>query len=347
MTEGTDASPPSSSAPEPPPELPPEPVPESPVARRAFVDDDAPEEPPIEDPYLLRPTPVVRRGVSRLAVSSLVAAPFGPVGAILAIVFGWHARREIEHEAALEAAAQGGEAAAPRRPGHGLATAGMALGVLLTMAWGGALSFVAWTYRYRADPAGDEPSAPAVTSARAVPGHPAPAPVAPRPQRVAEPDPPVAPKYTKTHRQGTITVVDVGIASASLADELAKQRAEASSAGETMMVMATSGGCDPCRGVDRSLADPLMQTALARVRLVRVDIQVFHEDLDALRMPHDGVPGFFLLAPDLTPRDGLNGGEWDDDIAANIAPVLGAFVRGKYTQRRETWQAVPASGMSL
>ncbi len=53
------------------------------------------------------------------------------------------------------------------------------------------------------------------------------------------------------------------------------------------------------------------------------------------------------LGVNLTPRDGIDGGEWDDDIAQNIAPVLGAFVRGKYPARREAWKAVRGSGMRL
>ena len=294
--------------------------------------------PPIDDPYLLRAPPPVRGGVSRLAVSAIVAAPLGPVGAILAIVFGWHARQELEQEAA----AAGGRAVAPRRSGYGLATAGMILGVVLTMGWGGALSYWAWTYRYRSDPAGDEPSATAATTGSPLP-QPAPAPTAPR----AVDAEPFAPKYTRVQREGRITVVDVGITAQSLSAELAKQRAEASAARETMLVMTTANGCVPCRGVDRSLGDPLLQAALAGVRLVRLDIEVFHEDLDALKLRHEGVPGFFLLAPDLTPRDGITGAEWDDDIPGNIAPVLGPFVRGRYPQRREPWRAVPASGMAL
>ena len=43
----------------------------------------------------------------------------------------------------------------------------------------------------------------------------------------------------------------------------------------------------------------------------------------------------------------IHGGEWDDDIPPNIAPVLGAFVRGKYGTRRYPWQPLPGSGMRL
>jgi hypothetical protein len=156
-----------------------------------------------------------------------------------------------------------------------------------------------------------------------------------------------APARTQIEHKGRITVVDLGRATSSLSDELARQRADAAAAHETLLVMTTAAGCDPCRGVDQSLSDAQVQKALARVRLVRIDSELFHEDLDGLRIPHGRVPGFFLLAPDLAPRDGIDGGEWDADIAPNIAPVLGAFVRGTYTSRREPWHPLPGSGMAL
>lgn len=289
-----------------------------------------PDQAPLYDPYLTAPRPPPRGGLSRLALSAILAPLLGPVGAILAIVFGWYARREIEREA-------------HRLKGHALATAGMVLGVLATMAWGGILSYFAWTFRYRVDPAGDEPSAQATAphAARAPQQSPPPARAAP-----VLTDP-FAPKNTKVHKEGAVTVVDLGMSTASLSGELAKQRAEAAKAGETLMVMTTAARCQPCTGVDQSLLDPLLQAALAKVRLVRIDVLVFHEDLEELKIPDQAIPGFFLLSLDLTPRDGVNGGEWDDDIPPNIAPVLGAFVRGKYVRRREPWQPVPQSGVTL
>jgi hypothetical protein len=260
------------------------------------------------------------------------------VGAIAAVLFGWYARREIE--------TSGG-----RRSGYGLATAGMVLGLCLTPAWGGFLSYLAWTRALRVDPAGET----AGTSDEAVPQGPQAPPIRPGalpypripPSPVAPPALPVVPARTTVTREGRITVVELGRDTPSVSEALARQRAQAGDAHETLVLMITGSRCDPCRGVDRSLADPLMQTALAAVRLVRVDGVLFHEDLEALRVPHDGIPGFFLLAPDLTPRDGIDGGEWGDDIAPNIAPVLGAFVRGKYAARRSPWTPLPPSGVSL
>jgi hypothetical protein len=61
---------------------------------------------------------------------------------------------------------------------------------------------------------------------------------------------------------------------------------------------------------------------------------VFDEELTQLKLPHDVYPAFYLLDARLRPLDSIHGGEWDDDIAENIAPVLGAFVQGNYRNRR-------------
>ena len=98
--------------------------------------------------------------------------------------------------------------------------------------------------------------------------------------------------------------------------------------------------CRPCLGVAASLADPKMQRALEKVRLVRVDVSDFRDDLLQLGMTAklvDLMPTFILLDVDLSPLDAVSGGEWDDDTADNIAPVLNQFARGTLTKRREHW----------
>jgi Domain of unknown function (DUF4190) len=307
---------------------------------------DADDLPYLPDPYYVapppsppapppaRPAPSPRAGLSKLALSSLLSAVLlGPVGAILAILFGWYARREIER-------------AGTRRSGYELATVGLVLGSLLTPVWGGVLSYLAWMRVYRTPPASIADARPAPSPIAVPPGRVPQGPVGPVPL-APNAAAPTVPRRTHVAREGGITVVDLGTATASLSEELARQRAEAAASGETVVVMTTAGRCDPCRGVDRALPDPRMQTALHKVRLLRVDVEIFQEDLEALRMPADRIPGFFLPAPDLTPRDGIDGGEWDEDIAANIARVLGPFVRGKYLERREPWRPVPGSGVTL
>lgn len=143
---------------------------------------------------------------------------------------------------------------------------------------------------------------------------------------------------------GNITVVDVALGVSSLSSELRQQHAEASAHGERLLLETTSGDCAPCKGVATALSDPRMQNALDHVRLVRVDREPFEEDLAELQIPSRPFPGFFLLDSDLRVSDGINGGEWDDDIAINIAPVLGPFVRGTYAKRRSPWKKLPRPG---
>lgn len=139
---------------------------------------------------------------------------------------------------------------------------------------------------------------------------------------------------TRSEERGTLTVVDLGTEEDSLETALQEQQQLARRRGQVLMAMLTGRRCRPCRGVDRSIDQPEMQQALAGVRLVRVDIEAFREDIDTMAMPRDIYPAFFLFGRNATPRDTIHGGEWGDDVAENIAPVLGAFLRGSFDERR-------------
>jgi hypothetical protein len=155
-----------------------------------------------------------------------------------------------------------------------------------------------------------------------------------------------APTTSTVTTVGGITVVDVALGVASLASELRHQHAEATAHGERLLLETTAAGssCSPCQGVAAALSDPRMQTALDHVRLVRVDLASFEEDLVELEIPSKPFPGFFLLDSNLRVTDAINGGEWEDDVAANIAPVLGPFVRGSLAKRRSPWKKLPRPG---
>lgn len=151
----------------------------------------------------------------------------------------------------------------------------------------------------------------------------------------ASPEPsPDVPRRTEMLREGVLSVVDVGLDAPPLDQVLREQREIAEEEGQTVLVMLTGQRCEPCRGFDDALADPRMQTALASVRLVRVDLNVFAEEVERMAFPSRLYPSFLLLGPDLRPVDAIHGGEWDADIAENIAPILGSFVQGTYLERR-------------
>ena len=264
-----------------------------------------------------------------LVWASLVASlAFGPLGAVAAIVFGWVAVHEsAEDDERLRRVSV-------------MASLAIALGVLMTVCWGAAIALGVWSGGRREASLAEATSALETVPSEAPVAHLGP-PLSP-PETAAEAGAGVPiQKETTAREEGVVTVVDVGAVVTSLVDELAKQRAEAALRGETVLVMTTRAGCSSCQVISASLSEPLMQTALAGVRLVRVDVDAFADDLDALRIQHERLPGFFLLALDLSPRDAIDGGEWDEDVAANVAPPLGAFVRGKYRVRRQAFHPVP------
>ncbi|HEY4118214.1 MAG TPA: hypothetical protein VGM56_10170 [Byssovorax sp.] len=324
------------------------------------IDADS-DDPPLIDPYYAAPPPresapatsAIPKGddaarAAQLGVASAFTWVLGPVGAIASVVFGLSARRRV----------------APGGPGRAAATAGAVLGVFALLAWSGLGALAAQRLRHRStelrevaaqappdDDANEDDDldprpaarAPTPPSRRSNPGGLA----APSPRAAPGTYKATSPDETTVGRVGALTVVDLGVKTSELKDALALERAHAAKKGETVLLMTTAGGCDPCRGVDASLADPQLQAALAKVRVVRVDVDVFGEDLAALKVPTKEIPGFFVLSPDLKPRDGINGGEWDEDIPRNIAPVLGAFVKGDLGHRRRPWTPIAGTGMRL
>jgi hypothetical protein len=292
---------------------------------------------PLVDPYLNHvAAPPPRSEVSWLAISSLVALFFGPIGAMIAIVLGFAARRETGQSVS-------------RRHYRGIATAGVALGTVALVGWGVYLGFYLWMLRPRLSEASVAVLPVKVSAATPSGSASAEAPEAP-PSAAPSAGTPGdnVPKNNVVRRNGAVTVIEVGRSVAALDQELAKQRAEAATVGETLMVMTSQSiECQECLDVLTSFRDPLMQAALSKVRIIQVDVRVFDEDLVQLKIPSNRIPSFFLLSPDLTPRDGIDAGEWDDNIAVNIAPVLGAFLRGKYNARRQRWQPLKGTGVSL
>ncbi len=139
-------------------------------------------------------------------------------------------------------------------------------------------------------------------------------------------------------RIGGINLVDIGTGVRSLSAELDNQKKLAQKDGKKLLLWVVVDGCQPCNGVAASLSDQKMQTALGSVRLARVNTRDFLADLQYLGIPVEKVPGFVLLGPTNRPVDYVNGGEWDEDVPRNIAPVLGNFVRGSYSKRRDPWR---------
>jgi hypothetical protein len=265
-------------------------------------------------------------GTATLALATGLASfvcLFG-LGGILAIVLGWVAHGEIERS-------QG------RLSGKGLASAGIGLGItnlVATIVGIGVLGALA----LRPDP-------PSALTGPAVPPAVGPAPMlppasphapAPAPS-LLEVEPENLSLPTLAPQIGKIVVVEATDAGEALEPQLIKQLAESAKSGEHLVLWTVTAGCEPCAAVGRALPDARMQRALSGVRLVRTDVRAFAPELLRLGVPIESVPGFTLLDRKAQPLDHIHGGEWGDDIPANIAPILDKFVRRTLSARRYQW----------
>ena len=101
-------------------------------------------------------------------------------------------------------------------------------------------------------------------------------------------------------------------------------------AGRTPIVYFWANWCGPCKQFKSSLSDPLMQDALNNVTLIMLDT-----DVDDQKEKHgedfgvSGIPAFVKVDKDGNFVDLIDGGAWDANIPANMAPVLKEFIAGK------------------
>lgn len=136
-----------------------------------------------------------------------------------------------------------------------------------------------------------------------------------------------------TRSYGPLDVVDLAD-DRSLRPQLAEAVKNASSKGRTVVLQTYLRHSHECAELAGALPDPRMQRALANVTLVRVDVAQFGEELRSMRVETDAAPWFYKLDASGRPIDAINADEWDDNIPANMAPILGPFVRGTLSARR-------------
>ena len=140
---------------------------------------------------------------------------------------------------------------------------------------------------------------------------------------------------------GDIVLIDVGAQIVSLDEELDRQRGLALRNHQHLLVWLVVEDCKPCNAIEAALPTPKLQAALAGTRLVRLDAVEFLSELSRLGVPTNAFPAFVLFGPDGHAKDYLHGGEWDDDLPDNIAPVLKSFIDGTYSSRRSPWHGGP------
>ncbi len=146
---------------------------------------------------------------------------------------------------------------------------------------------------------------------------------------------PVAVKGT-AHRAtvGSVDVVQLSSAEGPMREQLLTELARARASKKVLLVQTTATWCAVCDDIDGALSDARMQTALAGVQLVRVDVDEFRAELTLQSMYEGSVPWFYRIDSSVRPTDSISGDEWDENTPANMAPVLKAFASGTFTNRR-------------
>lgn len=239
---------------------------------------------------------------------------------LVAIILGLLARQEIRRSHGA-------------RKGALLASTGLVLGLMsvaatiVAMVWLGSL--------------GERPPAIAArrgAARRTAPMGPPPA-ASPRPLPHPRAAKTLGARPTETVHIGEVLFTDLGTDIQTLRRALSDQRALAARDRRRLLLWVSSPDCSPCDGVAAAMLDRRMQSAMSEVLVVRVDVVEHGAELRRLGVPTESIPGFALLDASNRPVDYLHGGEWDADVAANIAPVLGSFVRGGYVQRRHPWHS--------
>ena len=235
---------------------------------------------------------------------------FGILSGIPAIILGFMSRRDIERSGQTLG-------------GGGMAVGGIvtgALGSLMSLATAGIMIFAFMAPTPRTSPL-PVPSPTSGTTA-------APA---------------------KITAVGAIKVVELSTSEGPLETQLTEERTHALGEGSTLLVQTTASWSPDCKEISAALYDKRLQKALDHVTLVRVDVDAFAAELTALKMYTASVPFFFKVDAGAHPTDSVSGDEWDDNTAANIAPVLESFVRGTLTKTRKrpnspSGDAVPKVG---
>jgi hypothetical protein len=283
---------------------------------------------PLPDPFLARADDPPR--TSGNATASVVLSLLGfvclpAIGGLLGVTLGVAARSEISNSEG-------------RIAGKALATTGIALGAMnLIVTVLGLAGLIGWLDTL--DASSGPPVAPIATvSPPLVAPVPTPTPAPAAKRAGAKSGLASREGGVVITRLGRVTLVDVDRDVDSLKSELVRQATAAGKENQKLLLWLVTPDCRPCNGVAAALPEPAMQEALAAIRLVRLDVRDFQVELAFLGAPTQKIPGFVLVSPDLRAADYVHGGEWDDDIAKNIAPVLGKFVRGTYSSRREPWR---------
>jgi hypothetical protein len=150
-------------------------------------------------------------------------------------------------------------------------------------------------------------------------------------------------KQSEVGQFGNAEVVDVGDDTNNFADFLVREAQAAFEHEQRCLLVTTLPKCPSCAALGYALARTSLKYNLGKIRLIRSDLEEFEEELRALQVPLDRVPGFMLIDKTGKFVDFLDAREWNTNNPAEFGPILGSFVRGTYRHSRRHFGPVTES----
>ena len=93
-------------------------------------------------------------------------------------------------------------------------------------------------------------------------------------------------------------------------------------------IFCTAAWCKPCTELKASLGDPRMKDAFAGTYLITLDVDTWGEALKKLGFKYSAIPAFFEVDVEGLPTGRtIDGGAWEENIPANMAPPLKQFFK--------------------
>ncbi len=133
-------------------------------------------------------------------------------------------------------------------------------------------------------------------------------------------------KPASSATQGSFTAVTLAPKDGDLQALLAAEAAKARAKGQKPFVEVHAEWCGPCKELEASLGDPMMQDAFKGTYQIRLDSDAWGNQLMKAGISAGGIPAFFELNPQGKPTGRtINGGAWEENIPRNMAPPLKKF----------------------
>ena len=101
--------------------------------------------------------------------------------------------------------------------------------------------------------------------------------------------------------------------------------------------------CPSCAALGYALSRGVLTHKLGKIRILRLDLDEFEQEIRGMHLPIDRVPGFILVDGSGRISDFLDAGEWNTNDPAEFAPILVQFVSGNLHQRRYPFHQDPQS----